>query len=275
MLADLYEELPFVILLGRQLALEQAEWLQRVAYVICDDDFRILQVCDGSGTPTESMAEVHDQFFIGGNASKAHDEWVEERLMGFARSAIRRPPENTRYLPLHDGAWANMWIDVKTLLQESSFAFFAAYQIGYRLSRGYRDEFPEDAIVASNNTAYVLASLLQALFSHKQLVMIDRLGPLPDLTELWLLGLERIGAKRLCWIEDVMSTGRELDMTQLVVRQYNAEVTQAVCLFDLEVAKSRLMSPSKIESLCRPSKAIGYSRLAKYEIEPEELGVLK
>lgn len=263
-LSSLYAEVPFLLLARQRFALEQFEWVAGVTCAVCDENHQIIEIVNPGDGRQSNRFRIHPALVRGGDILQLHSAWVEQRLLELIPNAVREPENGMRYLELHDGAWANKWLDVKSLLRTPSVAFFTAYEVGYALTDGYSRDLDEDVIVASNNTAFVIASLLQQLFDHKQLVMIDRLGPVPNIARLWLLGLDRVDNKRICMIEDVMSTGREVDMTEIIARVHHAEISRAISMFDLEVASSRLVSKNRLLALCRPSKEIQYSRLPKY-----------
>ena len=184
--------------------------------------------------------------------------------MRVAQQSLRDPPGGTRFGRLHDGAWANMWIDVKAALGDPRSAFFAAYQMGYCLTRGFSLPLDEDAFVVCNNNSLLMASFLHQLFPGKELVVLDRLGPYPSFRGARTAALDRIDGKKVVLLEDVVSTGREVDMTQLACLLRQAEVTKVVCLFSLEVARSRLLPESSLLSLCRPSRRLRYLRKPMY-----------
>lgn len=263
-LEKLYNEIPFIVVAKQGIVFEQLKSLRNISTIVCNKNTEIINFLFIGKWNKKFKKVVPKELKQGQNVLETHGDWVENTLLEIIPDSIRKPPTGTRYLPLHDGAWANLWIDVKSIVKEPEIAFFIAYQIGYLLTRGYSENLREEGFVVGNNTAYILASFLHQIFDKKELVMIDRLGPYPNLSKTRLIGLERIEGKKLCMVEDVMSTGRELDMTQLIVYLHKAEIVRAVCLFNLEIALSRLIPEDKILFLCKPSNKIGYKRFPKY-----------
>lgn len=262
MLETLSNQVPFVVVAKQGIVFEQIKTLRNIPTIVCDDNHEII-LLSGDSRKT-SVKIINREFKIGENVFKKHQDWVQNELLEIIPYSVRKPPLGTRYLPLHNGAWANLWIDVKSILRDPDTAFFIAYQIGYLLTGAYSENLKEEGFIVGNNTAYIIASLLNQIFYKKELIIIDRLGPYPNLSKMRLIGIENIGGKKLCMVEDVMSTGRELDMIQLVTYLNNAEISRAVCLFNLDVASSRLVAKEMILSLCNPSRQIGYKRIPKY-----------
>ena len=132
------------------------------------------------------------------------------------------------------------------------------------LTHGYRDQLIEDAFVVANNTSYVMAIFLNKIFSDKELVIVDRIGVYPSLTRTTIVTLQGIQGKRLCMIEDVVSTGREVDLVYLLSFLQGGGVGRVICLFDLEIASPLLLKGDRLIALCRPSPNLKYKRVAKY-----------
>lgn len=262
-LEKLYYEIPFVCIAKDGIVFEQLKIFKDLSVIICNANFEIVSFQFGGKWGKKLEKDVNRKFKVKQSILEIHKNWVEEQLLEIIPNCIRMPPAGTRY-PLHDGAWANLWIDVKSIVGEPERNFFISYQMGYLLTRGYSENLKEDGIIVGNNTAYVIASFLQQIFDDKFLIIIDRLGPYPKLSRLRLIGLDKIDGKKLCMVEDVVSTGREIDMTQLIVYLHKAELLRTVCLFNLEIASSRLIPEDNILVLCRPSKKLGYKRYPKY-----------
>lgn len=193
---------------------------------------------------------------------------VNDWLTALAKSAIRKPPQGMRYERLSDGTWANSWIDVKRLLTNPVVAFEIAYHMAKRLTSNFitpPSELPFSGFVVGNNTALVLAQHVRRILgSPHRLFVCDRFGPLPHLSVLKLSLLERFEGQRLCVIEDVVGTGREVDLLSVFVFTRGGEITNAVGVFDLEIARTRLLDATQLEALCRPSIAIHYERLPSF-----------
>lgn len=192
---------------------------------------------------------------------------AEAELLAMSAQFVRRPPPGARYVQLHDRAWANQWIDVKAILREPRKGFYLAYLMGYLLTRGYTADLDEDSLIVTNNIAYVLAVYLARIIENRPLVMIDRLGPFPRLTPMRVDAIENLRQKRFCLVEDVVSTGREVDMAALLAVLRDAEIRRAVCVFDLEVARPRLVPSSSLISLCRPSRKLRWRQVPAYARE--------
>jgi len=262
-LEKLYNEIPFVVVAKQGIVFEQLKSFKNISIIVCNENTEIVDFLFSGKWGKRLEKVVTRKFKQEQNIFEIHRAWVENMLLEIIPDSIRKPTE-TRYFPLHDGAWANLWIDVKSIISEPERAFFIAYQMGYSLTRGYGENLREEGLIAANNTAYILASFLQLIFDNKDLVIIDRLGPYPNLSKMRLIELDIIEGRKLCMVEDVISTGRELDMTQLIVYLHKAEISRAACLFNLEVALPHLIPKDKIFCLCNPSNKIGYKRFPRY-----------
>jgi orotate phosphoribosyltransferase len=265
-LGGLYARIPFLVVARKGIAYEQLQALSNISILVCEE--KTADIVDfyfsGKWKLQLERAAKKSGLMKGKSFLEVHRKWADESLLDLIPGSIRKPPHGIRYLPLHDGAWANAWIDVKKIVSNPTAAFFIAYQMGYLLTSGYAEDFVEDGIVVGNNTALILAVFLNAIFDKKELVILDRLGPYPNLSELRFMRLERVEGKQLCMVEDVISTARELDMTQLIMFLNKAEVKKAICLFDLEIASSRFIDRDNILSLCKPSTRISYRRIPRY-----------
>ncbi|HKJ31955.1 MAG TPA: hypothetical protein VKA34_09000, partial [Balneolales bacterium] len=62
------------------------------------------------------------------------------------------------------------------------------------------------------------------IFEDKQLVIIDRLFPYPKFSPLRADSLFHLQKKKICIIEDVIATGREIDLLILLALTQEAEV---------------------------------------------------
>jgi hypothetical protein len=260
----LYRRRPFFIVVRQGTALEQLAALRDIATIICDDQHKIIKVIH----PDEKIDSGYGKLLAKGtDLFQTHSAWVHQVLGENLDSCISRPPEGRRYVKLHDETWANLWIDVKAMVQDPRLAIFVAYQMAYALTHGYREQLIEDAFVVANNTSYVIASFLNQIFDDKDLVIVDRLGVYPSLTRTKIVALQGIQGKRLCMIEDVVSTGREVDLVHLLSFLQGGSIERVVCLFNLDIASPLLAKADSLISLCRPSLALKYKRLAKYSVK--------
>ena len=114
---------------------------------------------------------------------------------------------------------------MKPVLQDPENAFSIAYELGFVLSNGYQDELRElDAFVCSNNTGLILASHLSLIFS-KELIIIDRAGPLPKLPTK---AFPEIAGLNICLVEETIATGREVDLASLFIQMKGATLTEVI-----------------------------------------------
>lgn len=262
-LEECHKETPFVLVAKRGIVYEQLKALKNLTIIICDENSKIIDIVYAKNVKSKIGTLLNKQFEKEEKFIDVKLKYIQNDMLKIIDSCIRRPPQNTRF-ELNDGAWANMWIDVKAILEKTEFAFYIAFHMGYFLTHGYYENLPEDGFVSGNNTAYILASFLHLIFENKFLIIIDKLGPYPSLGYFQTVDLEKINGKKLIMVEDVISTGREIDMTQIIAYLHNSEITRVVGLFNLEIALSRLISQDHTISLCKPSKNIKYLRVPKY-----------
>ena len=258
------ETVPFKAIVRQGIVLEQFKVLKNISTIVCTDAGEVV-FADGSNDHRKGRQIIG----LGESFLDLHRTWVESRLLDALRGAIRKPPPDRRYLRLSDDTWADKWIDVKAMLADPDVAFFAAYQMGYALTAGFSHPIPEDGFLVGNNTAYLLAGLLQSIFDNKHLFIVDRMGPYPSLSATRLRTLDSLDQRKFCVIEDVISTGRELDMLRLLLFSRNARIDRVISLFDLEIASPLLLQKASLMSLCRPSREIKYERLPKYALEEQ------
>lgn len=222
-------------------------------YLLFDENFKLIE---------KSFANIE----INQNYKKFKLKYIEAKLLEWVKDAIVTQPGN-RWITLQDGTKANKWIDIKGLVRKPERLFYLAYQIGYLLSKGYIDiELKEiDGFIVSNNNALSIASLL-SIFFNKQLFIIDKLGPSPRINPDWLNEMrEKLNGKKLIIIEDVISTGREVDLLYFFLIYHRVEVKLVISIIDLNCAHPVLLQQNKILSLCKPSVKLGYKRILAYQ----------
>jgi len=153
--------------------------------------------------------------------------WVDSILKPLLENARRHLPSGEP-IELPSKRFVSEWIDMKPVLQDPDDAFSIAYELGFVLSNGYQDEMRElDAFACSNNTGLILSSHLSLIFA-KELLIIDRAGPLPKLpTRVF----PDIAGLNICLVEETIATGREVDLASLFIRMKGATLTKilAVC----------------------------------------------
>ncbi len=267
-LEELYDDIPFVVIAKEGIVFERLKTLKNISLIICDNENKVTNLYF-SGKWKKSLSKlVPKRISVDDSILAFHNQYIENYLIDIIPTSLRTPPKKTRQhksQPFSDGTWANLWIDVKAILNNPEVSFFIAYQMAYLLTNAFSKDIQEHGFVVGNNTAYVLASFLQLIFDNKELIMIDRLGPYPKLSKTRLIDLGIAEGKRYCMVEDVISTGRELDLTHLIVYLNDSFIERVITLFDLEVASSRLINDANIMALCKPSAEIGYIKYPKYQ----------
>ena len=264
-LADVYNQFPFVVLVKKGIVLEHLGTLGKISTIVTDESYNVIKSSFVGKRKVELQRKCEVCMGSGQNAFALHSNWVEDKLYKVIPDCIRTPPQGRRYIRLADDTWANLWIDVKSILSDPSTALFVAYQLGYLLSKGYTQIPEEEVFVASNNNAYVIASFLQQIFHQKELIMLDRLGPYPSLSRTRLLEAQGVEGKICCVVEDVLGTGREIDLTTLLVFLAKGRVQRVACMYDLQIASPLLVRDQEVISLCKPSPRVRYQRQPKYK----------
>jgi len=263
-LIEMYQDYPFIAITKKGTVLQHLKDLDSIPVAICEEDYTISNFFLPDETETNLLR--YCKSLKGKNFLTLHSEWVNKNLSTIVPKSIRKPPKGQRYVRLPDDTWANVWIDVKSILTNSETSFFIAYQIGYLLTEGYSRDIIEEGFIVGNNIAYILASFLQQIFDDKKIIIIDHMGPYPSLSRTKLLGLnEKLREGKFIIVEDVISTGRELDLLYLLIFLSGSEVERAVSFLNLEVASPVVFDPKKVLTLCNPTLIIrNYKRLLKY-----------
>lgn len=238
-----------------------------IPFIVYDSDFEY------KGSSSENISEVLKKNFL-----EFRRGYIEKKIFYWLESNITNP-ENKDWIELHNGSGSNMWLDIKGIIEQPNRAFFIAYQMGYLLTNGYIEDLDRVAgFVASNNNGWIIGSILARMF-EKELFIIDKLGPSPRINISWMEDIaEDIHQRKVIIIEDLISTGREVDLLFLFLKYIGASIIAIVSLFDLERANPILISEDsvgsdfRIHSLCKPSKyldnpgeELGYKRISKYE----------
>jgi orotate phosphoribosyltransferase len=187
---------------------------------------------------------------------KAREDWLT-RLA----AANLREPESKRYHFLGDGTRANYWLDVKRIIGKTELGLEIAYHIARELSADFLEPTDGTTLVVGNDTAAVLATHLRLVLGSKVSVAVfDRLGPFPYLAKPRIASFPPLGTKAVI-IEDVVSTGREVDLIALLALVNGSEITRVLTVYDLEVAEPLLVPRHAVCALAKPSRALNYIRL--------------
>lgn len=263
-LLELNKKIPFIIAIRSSMALEQFKYLKDISVLLIDDNSGIIIESHFNGKNKKKLNLIYSEHFKGKTIVEVRKTYFHEYLLQLSKDFVKDPPAGSRYIQLHDKAWANKWIDVKAILRSSRTSLLLAYQMCYALTDGFANELSEDIFLVGNNTAYLLAILINKIFEEKQLTIIDRLGPFPKFSSTRADSFYQLKKKKVCIIEDVVATGREVDLLALLALVQDAEINRAVCVFDLECASSKFIDSDKIISLCKPSCELDYERIPKY-----------
>jgi len=233
----------------------------KIPLLVCDENFKI----------TESFFSSDDM--KGKNYFELHKEYVEKRLIKWIKKTAINAPKG-KWIELGDGRGANRWLNLKGIIEEPKNLLFIGYQMGYLLTNAYSNNLDEDGFIASNNHAWILASLLSRIF-EKELYIVDHLGPSPRINTKWLEEIKQETGgkgKKLVIVEDVISTGRELDLLYFFLNYIGVGVKKVITFLNLEEAKPKLFNDSndkRLISLCIPFpvKIRGYKQIPKYEYD--------
>jgi len=207
------------------------------------------------------------------NYFSLHQEYVEDVVFDLVEKSKRFP--KGKYISLPDGSAVNMWFDVKKIIDNPRDLLFISYQLSYLLTRAYTKEIDEDGFIVSNNNAWALASMLSRIL-NKKIHIIDSLGPSPRVNSGWLQEIGRkINGSSLIIVEDLISTGREVDLLYFFLNYVGAKVKRVITLVNLErgepIFKSIKTEEGKncfsVLSLCRPLYKIeDYEVIPKYKL---------
>ncbi len=178
------------------------------------------------------------------NYDDIHNFWVDSIL----RNKIRDNLIYAKNYRFNNTVNANMnlFIDIKNIIREYWMSFYIAYQIGHKLSNGYTNSLEEKGFIACNNTAYVIASMLQLIFDSKSLIYLDKLIAKRK-TNIAKLNIAKreIQKNNLIIIEDIVATGREVDMLYILTRLLDGYINRAASVIKYSFAKTRLLDVEK------------------------------
>ncbi len=263
-LLELNKKTPFIIAIRSSMAIEQIQLLNEIPLLITDDATGEIKTYQLNSMHSVEMQKIYDDIKKENNIHIVRCKYFEELILALSNKFVQKPPDGSRYIQLHDMAWANQWIDVKSILGNTDLTLQLAYHMGYSLTKGYTKKLKEDIILVGNNTAYILGMFFNKIFDDKKLIIIDKLGPYPNFSYFKSDILHYLNKKQVLIIEDVIASGREIDLLALLILTNNGEIGRASCIFDLECASSRFIKSELIISLVKPSQHIGYERIPKY-----------
>jgi hypothetical protein len=272
---------PTVMVLRRGVAMRYSEIIRNppVSLVTVDEG---VSSDDGSRMPPFNIYSVdlpkaakdsdplsHYDFFGVGRSWSSVSWWLTNHRLAtlVCNHALRRPPENHRY-SLPDGTEANLWLDVKKLISEPGNAIEVAYYCARTITSEFRGLQRQDGsqapftLLVGNHPAAAIATLVRALIGPcVGIAVFDQMGPQAYLARA-RIDVMRPLPREVIIIEDVLSSGREIDFIALLALVRGSDITQVICVYDLEIAHPRLIPPARVVSLSRPAKLANYSRSA-------------
>lgn len=153
------------------------------------------------------------------------------------------------------------FLSIKDICQDYTSLLDIAYETLVEITDHFtREEEPLgsfDYLVCANNTSLIIGSLLQMIL-NKQVIAIDRLGPIPRLPKQKDQLSEKLQRKRVIIIEEVVSTGGEVDRTVLFLASLGAEIKKIIATYNLNVGRAMLPGANQLVSLCQPKEELGY-----------------
>lgn len=165
------------------------------------------------------------------------------------------------YRKMPNGMLVSCYLNLKEIGKSPEELTALAYEIILPAS-GYfrrdRDELAQfAAFVVPNNTALLLTSPVQAIL-EKPVICIDKLGPIPSITQQDKRTLELICGRDVILVEEVIATGNEVDRTMLFLSNAKARVQRVIALYNLEVGRPLLIEQEQIISLSKPRRELRY-----------------
>jgi hypothetical protein len=182
-------------------------------------------------------------------------------LTDLAKTGLRVPDPGKRYHVLGDGTRANVWLDVKQMVGSTETGFEIGYHLAREISRDFTTSPEEVTLVVGNNTSAVLAMHARlVLGACASVAVFDRLGPFPYLAKPRIDAFPPVGANAVI-VEDVISTGREVDLIALLAIVSGREISEVHTVFHLEIAEPLLIQRDRVHAMARPTLALNYVRL--------------
>lgn len=196
------------------------------------------------GNPPAKDANWND--LVGQSIHELRASWVTGALSSLLKGHWRCAPDG-KPMELPSKRLVGRWLDMKSVLAKPDNAFFIAYELGFVLSNGYQDELQEiDAFACSNNTGLILASHLSLIFA-KELLIIDRAGPLPKLPTRASPGIRGLN---VCLVEEVIATGREVDLASLFIQMSGATLAKILAVCKIGPPRPTVAKLVPIKVLC-------------------------
>lgn len=112
-------------------------------------------------------------------------------------------------------------------------------------------------IVVPNQTALFVASMVQKI-TRKQVVVIDKLGPIPRLHAQEERLKNKLAGKDVAIFVEVTGTGSEIDRTIMFLNFLGARVKKIIALYDMEIGRPYLADGMEYVSLCKPKGLLEY-----------------
>ncbi len=181
-------------------------------------------------------------------------------LTDLVKASLRAPPPGKRYHLLGDGTRANYWLDVKQVVGHTEIGFEIGYHIAREISHDFSRRCENTTLVVGNNTASVLATHVRLVLGPTVSVSVfDRLGPFAYLAKARLDAIAPMNDNAII-IEDVISTGREVDLIALLALVSGREIKAVYTVYHLDIAEPLLVPRKIVQALARPAKSLNYLR---------------
>ncbi len=173
------------------------------------------------------------------------------------------------YKVLPNGMLVSCYLNLKHLGESIDLLIDIVYEI-YLNIENYFIESPDGKngdfkyIITTNNTALMIASLLQVIFENKTIIPIDKLGPIPSLRLHSAVLKSKLDNSNVILFEEVVGTGSEVDRAIMFLNHMNAKIIKIISLFDLKVGRPLLINDTfAYEALCTPKEELHYEFRSK------------
>lgn len=228
--------------------------------------FAVHSVSHGFHPDVGTILAATPSFGPGSNWTEGSNALIGDYLARLVcAQGLRVSPDNHRYT-LSDGTESNIWLDVKKLISKPENSVQIAYFFARSITADFRTFQKADGtpvpltLLAGNHTAVAIAAMIRALLGPSVAVAVfDQLGPQAYLTRA-RIDVMRSLPREVIIIEDVLSSGREVDFIALLALVRRSDVARVVSLYDLEIAHPRLIPANRVIALSRPARMAGYKR---------------
>ena len=224
--------------------------------------------------------EIEDDFQVSFSKKKTFNQFRKEYAEYFltqkilSNEGVLLPNINNKksyllggklYRVMQNNMLVSSYLDLKTLCKNIDNLVDIAYEVVLNVNNYFvvnGDEYQFNKIIVANNTSLLIASIIQKII-EKNVIAIDKLGPIPTLKLESESLREQLKEELVIVFEEVMSTGSEVDRIVMFLNHMEANIVKIIALYNLDIGGPKVVDSELIVKLSSPKEVLKYEYRSK------------